>query len=94
MPPKPDIAEVLDQPRKRSASYYIVLLLLVLPVWSVVPLSWAFVAYALRTGTIWSFAWPGRFVFTIAFCEVGRAQHSPTLRDSTRVHLYHILGIF
>jgi hypothetical protein len=70
-----DIAEVVDPPRKRIASYYIVLLLLVLPIWSAVPFSWVFVIYALRTGRIWSFAWLGRILFTVALCEVFFSIH-------------------
>jgi len=65
-----DIAEIPDQPRRRSPSFYIVLLLLVTPLWSSIPLSWAFVFYSLRSGRIWSFAWQGRTLFTLALCEV------------------------
>ncbi len=65
-----DIAEKPYPPRARDLSFYLVLLFAVLPVWSTVPFSWAFVVYALRSGRIWSFAWRGRLSFAVALCEV------------------------
>ncbi|KAK7470562.1 hypothetical protein VKT23_001986 [Stygiomarasmius scandens] len=57
-------------PSRRSPSYYFVLFVLVAPLWCFVPLSWAFVVYALRSGSIWYFSWPGRLFFAITLCEV------------------------
>ena len=65
-----DISEALHLPRQRDLSFYLVLLLAVLPLWSVVPLSWAFVIYSLRTGSIWSFTWKGHTLFAFALVEV------------------------
>lgn len=65
-----DIAERPPQPRRRTPSFYFVLLCLILPVWSAVPLSWLFVFHTLSYGQAWSFTWPGTILFAIALCEV------------------------
>lgn len=65
-----DLAEKPYPPRRKDLSFYLVLLFAVIPVWSAVPVSWAFVVYALRSGQIWSFAWRGRLSFAVALCEV------------------------
>ncbi len=65
-----DIAEKTYPPRTRSLSFYLVLLFVVVPVWSVVPLSWAFVVCVLYSGRIWSLAWRGRLSLAVALCEV------------------------
>ena len=43
----PALAETLHVPPRRDLSFYLVLFVAVLPIWSIVPLSWAFVAYSL-----------------------------------------------
>ncbi|KII95108.1 hypothetical protein PLICRDRAFT_120922 [Plicaturopsis crispa FD-325 SS-3] len=65
-----DPSETVDPPRKRAGSFFLVLLFIIAPFWLVVPLAWTFVIYALRTGKIWSFYWPGRLLFGAALCEV------------------------
>ncbi|CAL1700757.1 unnamed protein product [Somion occarium] len=65
-----DIAELLHLPRQKTLSFYIVFLTAVLPVWSVVPISWAFVAYSLLSASLWTYAWYGRALFAWALCEV------------------------
>ncbi|KAJ7665543.1 hypothetical protein B0H17DRAFT_1090892 [Mycena rosella] len=65
-----DICEKPDSPRRRDLSFFFVALVLVAPLRAVAPLSWAFVVYALRTGSIWSFVWRGRLAFALALCEV------------------------
>lgn len=65
-----DIAEKQDLPRTRQLSFYLVLLFLVAPLWSTIPLSWAFVLYSLRSGRIWAFGWQGQTLFAVALCEV------------------------
>ncbi|KAF5344126.1 hypothetical protein D9758_008873 [Tetrapyrgos nigripes] len=57
-------------PSRRTWSYYFVLLVLVAPLWSSVPLSWAFVIYSLRFGKIWSYSWPGLLLFALTLSEV------------------------
>ncbi|KAJ8481767.1 hypothetical protein ONZ51_g5790 [Trametes cubensis] len=56
-----DLAEKLHSPPRRDLSFYLVLVVGVLPIWSIVPLSWAFVVYTLHYGLIWTFAWRGCF---------------------------------
>lgn len=66
----PEMAESVLLPPQRDLSFYLVLFLAVIPLWSIPPLSWAFVIYALRSGKIWSFTWPGCILFTVALFEV------------------------
>jgi hypothetical protein len=56
--------------RPRTLSFFLVLTIAVLPLWSIVPLSWFFVIYSLRTGVVGSFGWRGRAWFAAALCEV------------------------
>lgn len=65
-----DIAERPHTPPRRDLSFYIVLIVAVIPLWSAVPLSWAFVLYSLRSGNIWSYAWKGQILFAFALVEV------------------------
>nr|VWO95213.1 Cellulose-growth-specific protein [Ganoderma boninense] len=66
----PAVADSLHTPPGRDLSFYLVLFVAVLPIWSVVPFSWAFVIYALHYGLIWNFAWRGWTVFAVALSEV------------------------
>ncbi|KAL1946843.1 hypothetical protein VTO73DRAFT_14947 [Trametes versicolor] len=65
-----DLAEKLHTPARRDLTFYLVLVFAVLPIWSIVPLSWAFVIYALHSGLIWTFAWRGCGLFALALSEV------------------------
>lgn len=65
-----DLPEKLHLPPRRDLTFWLVLLFAVLPIWSIVPLSWAFVFYALRSGGLWSYAWQGKALFAAALCEV------------------------
>jgi hypothetical protein len=65
-----DISEAIHQHPRRDLSFYLVLILAVLPLWSVVPLSWAFVIYTLWTGNIWFLTWKGQAIFALALVEV------------------------
>ncbi|GBE79707.1 hypothetical protein SCP_0209080 [Sparassis crispa] len=65
-----DISERLHPRPKRDVSFYLVLVGAVLPIWFMVPLSWAYVIYTLRTGQIWALGWCGRTLFIAALCEV------------------------
>ncbi|KAI0750717.1 hypothetical protein C8Q80DRAFT_1153583 [Daedaleopsis nitida] len=66
----PAVAETLHASPRREISFYVVLLVAVLPIWSIVPLSWAFVAYALHYRLVWTFSWPGWSLFAVALSEV------------------------
>jgi hypothetical protein len=76
-------------PTHRSLSYYFVLLVLVAPLWSSVPLSWAFVLYSLRSGKIWSFSWPGHLLFILTLFEVGS---DTTSNPTTYLHNISLAG--
>jgi len=65
-----DTSEALDRPRRRDLSFYLVALLVVAPLRLVAPLSWLFVVYSLHTGSLWSFAWRGKFFFAFALVEL------------------------
>ena len=65
-----DVAEIITPLRQRKRSFFLVLIIAVLPLWSIVPLSWFFVIYSLRTGLLWSFGWRGGACFAVALCEV------------------------
>ncbi|KAH7914196.1 hypothetical protein BJ138DRAFT_1123730 [Hygrophoropsis aurantiaca] len=70
-----DISEIPHPERRRTSSFYIVLFFVVLPLWSVIPLSWFFVTYTLHTGLLSSFKWRGRALFVAALCEVFFSIH-------------------
>ncbi|KAI0771592.1 hypothetical protein BD413DRAFT_613097 [Trametes elegans] len=65
-----DLSETPHAPPRRGLSFYLVLFVAVLPIWSLVPLSWAFVIYALHYGLVWTFAWRGWCLFALALSEV------------------------
>lgn len=65
-----DISEKQLEPRPRTLSFYFVLFFAVIPVWSVIPLSWAFVAYALYTRGFQESDWGWRALLALASCEV------------------------
>lgn len=65
-----DIAEREHEPRQRTADFWIVLFIGVIPLWSVIPLSWAFVGYSLYSGLAWSADWPWRTVLALSSIEV------------------------
>lgn len=64
------ISEVPEIPRQRSRCFYSALFTIVLPLWSVIPLSWTFVIWSLYTGRIWLYRYPGLALFTGALVEV------------------------
>jgi len=70
-----DVAEIITPLRQRKRSFFLVLIIAVLPLWSIVPLSWFFVIYSLRTGLLWSFGWRGGACFAVALCEVAFSIH-------------------
>ncbi len=71
----PAVVDTLHTPPGRDLSFYLVLFVAVLPIWSVVPFSWAFVIYALHYGLIWNFSWRGWTVFAVALSEVRPSDH-------------------
>jgi hypothetical protein len=73
-----DSPERLVPSPSRQFGFYLVLFLLVLPLCSVIPLSWTFVLYSLYTGTVWSFSWQANVCFTLALAEVYPLFVSPS----------------
>lgn len=65
-----DISEKLHLPRRRDLSFYLVLIVAVLPLWSIAPLSWIFVIYSLHSGSVWSYTWKGQTLFAVALVEL------------------------
>ncbi|EIW82122.1 hypothetical protein CONPUDRAFT_54478 [Coniophora puteana RWD-64-598 SS2] len=68
--PPLDVAEIPFVVQPRTPGFYAVLALVVIPLWSVTPLSWIFVIYSLRSGLIWTYTWLRRACFLLALCEV------------------------
>ncbi|TCD60428.1 hypothetical protein EIP91_010080 [Steccherinum ochraceum] len=65
-----DISEKAQESRKRTKSFYLVLFFTVIPVWSAVPLSWAYVLYAFYSGSASRRDWRSTSLFAIAASEV------------------------
>ncbi|KZW04256.1 hypothetical protein EXIGLDRAFT_709620 [Exidia glandulosa HHB12029] len=69
-----DVDEHPRPPLRRSRSFYLCLVLLVAPVYSLVPLSWAYVLYSLATlHTLldgWQWSWLHRALFLYCLSEV------------------------
>ncbi|KDQ56378.1 hypothetical protein JAAARDRAFT_36545 [Jaapia argillacea MUCL 33604] len=70
-----DVSEKALPPRRRDFSFYVVLVCAVIPLWSVIPLSWAFVLHTLWTGKVWILSWHGKGWFAAALCEVFFSIH-------------------
>lgn len=64
-----DISELPAPQRPRQLSFYLVFSGIVLPFWSVPPLSWLFLIYAIRT-RFFFFSWHGRICLALALSEV------------------------
>ncbi|TDL29568.1 hypothetical protein BD410DRAFT_780011 [Rickenella mellea] len=64
-----DPSESPVAPRRRDSSYYFTLIFLVGPVWGIVPLSWCYVFYFLRSGRLWASVWRDQLIFIAATCE-------------------------
>ncbi|KAH8113258.1 hypothetical protein DFH11DRAFT_1689439 [Phellopilus nigrolimitatus] len=65
-----DISETPPPAVRRDASYYFVLFFFVGPIWSVVPVSWAYVLHSLSYWKILSYSSKGQVLFVLALCEV------------------------
>lgn len=72
MKPHAPAHDELPRPvQRRTLSYWVCLLLVVGPVYSIVPFSWAFVLYSLTSPDgLFCFAWPGRCLFACCLAEV------------------------
>jgi hypothetical protein len=70
-----DISETPIPPRARDLSFYVVLFFMVIPLWSSVPLSWAFVIRSLFFENLSAHSFFSRTLFAISACEVGFSIH-------------------
>ncbi|KDQ61819.1 hypothetical protein JAAARDRAFT_31292 [Jaapia argillacea MUCL 33604] len=64
-----DLSEQPAPPPRRYLSFYIVLIFAVIPLWSIVPLSWAFLVYVIWSGAVGSLSWRARGLFVLSLCE-------------------------
>lgn len=67
-PPCP--AELPHLPPTRNFAFYATLVFAVGPLWSIPPLSWAFVLYSLISGSVWSYTGLKLLFFVWALAEV------------------------
>ena len=82
-----DISEDPTPLRSKAWSYYLVLFVAVIPVWSSVPLAWIFTTYSLIVASYST-------LFYVALCEVShRDSHSSTLMTLHRSSLASIIFI-
>ena len=73
----PALPESLHPPPRRDLTFYLVLLVAVAPIWSIVPLSWGYVIYALHYGLVWTYSWKGWCLFSLALSEVRPSDPCP-----------------
>ncbi|TFK75836.1 hypothetical protein BDN72DRAFT_785882 [Pluteus cervinus] len=66
----PDLAEKPYPVHRYTLDFYLLLLLVVLPLWSLVPLSWGFVLFSVYTGSYWQHSWTRCAFVLAALCEV------------------------
>lgn len=71
-----DEPEVILPATRPTVSYYLVLVLIVIPFRAVTPVSWCYIIYSLYTGAIWASALKQHLVFVIALVEVGPPPHA------------------
>jgi len=65
-----DLSEICRPRPPRDWTFWTVLFVAVLPIWSVVPFSWAYVIYTLHTGKVWTLGWKGCVGFGFALVEI------------------------
>lgn len=70
----------------RSGSFYAVLVFIVIPLWSTIPIAWMSVIYTLLFGSFYRLSWTGKTWFALAFCEVSKtSRQSPTALTTIKV---------
>jgi len=65
-----DISDSQPPRRRRTLSFYLVFLLLVVPFWSLVPLAWAFAFYSLHSYNYQTYGVAKCVLFSVSCCEV------------------------
>ena len=66
-----DVSEVVFPTTRPTFSYYLVLVVVVIPFCALTPASWCYVLYSLYTGSIWTFTSRQHATFAVALAEVG-----------------------
>jgi len=72
-----------------TVSYYLVLVLVVIPFCAVTPASWCYVVYSLYPGSIWTFTSRQYAFFVVALAEVRPLLHEHVIFDDEppwRIH--------
>lgn len=76
------VSDVPHTTPARDLSFYAALVFIVLPVWSVPPLSWIYVLYTLHTGAVWTLSGVQMAWFLCALAEVGHRSCSTRDRST------------
>lgn len=86
-----DGSEVILPATRPTSSYYLVLVLVVIPFCAVTPASWCYVVYSLYTGVIRTFTLTQYTVFVVASAEVSPSLHLLVITDDGQVFfsVYH-----
>jgi hypothetical protein len=74
-----DIAEIIRPTRPRTWDYWLVLLLVVGPIWSITPLSWAYTIFTLWNTNILYMDRMHIIVFVVAVIEVSVCDRANTM---------------
>lgn len=72
----PDGSEAILPATRRAISFYLVLALVVVPIFAITPASWCYVVYSLYTGSIWNFTSRQYAFFAAAVAEVRPLLHN------------------
>jgi hypothetical protein len=84
-----DGSDAVPPTTRPTISYYLVLVLLVIPFCAVTPASWCYVVYSLYTGSIRAFTSRQYIVFAVALAEVGPTLGMHVMPDNNsrgRIH--------
>jgi hypothetical protein len=76
-----DGPDVILPATRPTFSYYLVLVLIVIPFCAVTPVSWCYVTYSLYTGAIWTSTLKQHAAFVVALAEVGPSLHMHVIPD-------------
>lgn len=88
-----DGPEAIPAATRPTISYYLVLALVVIPLYAVTPASWCYVAYSLYTGAISTFAPKQWAFFVVALAEVRPLSNSNLISDGKPCERIHP-GVF
>lgn len=81
-----DIAEILKPHRPTAVNYWLALFVGIIPVWSITPLSWAYAAAAITSGTWRTFGWGKSAWLALALAEVAFSLYHAYLVQYISAH--------